>query len=156
MSIFISRIGKTPSAIVYRRKRNRNHSTLLAISKQQFHTLADYSKDIIDILLRAPEGLSIRKIVRHVYNAHNTLFETVPLDDIKRDVTQFLTYRSKSASSQIERTGVRGVYRLNPDSEVSQQLMLQFKEEEEKEQQTAVTEPSKDTSLDLFAGMFDD
>lgn len=103
--------------------------------------------------MRAPEGLSIRKIVRHVYNSHNSLFETVELEDVKRDVTQYLASQSKNSSSPIERTSERGVYRLNPTEQTNIQLMLDFKEEEKKgEEETTPT--SIDTSLDMFEGMY--
>lgn len=115
-------------------------------------TLSDYGKDIIELLLRAPEGLSIRKIVRHVYNAHNTLFETVSLDDVKREVKQYLTYRSKLPSSPIVHSGERGIYKLNPNSQESQQLMLQFKDESEIIEE--MPENDIDTSIDMFEGMY--
>lgn len=101
----------------------------------------------------APEGLSIRKIVRHVYNAHNSLFETADLEEIKRSVTQYLVSRSKTPSSPIEHTGERGVYRLNPRSEESKELMLMFTDQEEQSPETNT--PQQDTSLDLFADYFE-
>lgn len=113
----------------------------------------DYSKDIIDILLKAPEGLSVKKIVRHVYNAHNSLFESVDLDDVKRFVTQYLTTRSKSMTSPIEHTGERGIYRLNERSPESRELMLQFKDDNEIEETETIVSRNDDT-LDLFEGMF--
>ncbi len=111
----------------------------------------DYSKDIISILLRVPEGLSIRKIVRHVYNSHNTLFETADLEEIKRSVTQYLIRNSKTPSSPIERTTERGVYRLNEKSQESRELMLQFREQEDDPVKNV---PPTDTSLDMFEGMY--
>lgn len=113
----------------------------------------DYSKDILDILLKAPEGLSIRKIVRHVYNAHNNLFETVDIEDVKRFVTQYLNSRSKTSSSPIERTGERGVYRLNEKSKESMELMLQFKEQNDEQVLEETVKYDADTA-DLFAGMY--
>lgn len=102
--------------------------------------------------MRAPEGLSIRKIVRHVYNSHNSLFEAVELEDVKRDVTQYLASHSKNSSSPIERTSERGVYRLNPTEQTNIQLMFDFKEETIAEEDTTPT--SIDTSLDMFEGMY--
>lgn len=100
----------------------------------------------------APDGLSIRKIVRHVYNAHNSLFETVDLEEVKRSVTQYLVSRSKTPNSPIEHTGERGVYRLNPRSEESQELMLMFREHEDEPMEPSMQQ--QDTSLDLFADFF--
>lgn len=113
--------------------------------------MADYSRDIIQLLLHAPEGLQIRKIVRHVYNAHNTFFETVDLEDVKNEVTRYLLKKSKDANSPIVRTEERGVYKLNLESQESQQLMLQFSDYEEEPQQESSSKD--DQSLDLFAGM---
>lgn len=102
--------------------------------------------------MKAPEGLPVRKIVRHVYNAHNTLFGTVDLEDVKRYVTQYLASRSKTPSSPIERTDKRGVYRLNPNSNAAVELMLQFSEQTEETQLPAVS--CADESLDLFGDFF--
>lgn len=113
--------------------------------------MADYGKDILEILLKVPDGLSIRKIVRHVYNMHNSLFETVDLEDVKRDVTNYLTNRSRSPQSPIQKTAERGVYRLNPKSEECKELQLQFKDFEEEEK---LQEIVQDTSLDMFEGMY--
>lgn len=115
--------------------------------------MADYSKEIVDLLLRVPEGLPVRKIVRHIYNAHNTFFDTIPIEDVNRDVVSYLKRRSKTPESPIEHAGTRGVYRLNPNSGESRQLMLQFKEQEESGgQETGIT--VEDKSLDLFDGLF--
>lgn len=102
----------------------------------------------------APDGLSIRKIVRHVYNAHNSLFETVDLEEVKRSVTQYLVNRSKTSNSPIEHTGERGIYRLNPRSEESQELMLMFRDHDDE-----LSEPTmqqQDSTPDLFADFFKD
>ncbi|MCM1077979.1 MAG: hypothetical protein NC344_02760 [Bacteroidales bacterium] len=115
--------------------------------------MADYSKDITDLLLRVPEGLPLRKIVRHVYNAHNTFFETIPIEDVSRDVASYLQRRSKTPESPIERAGPRGVYRLNPYSCESRQLMLQFKEQEETENEEKPFD-TVDASLNLFEDFF--
>lgn len=113
----------------------------------------DYSADILNILVQAPEGLSVRKIVRHVYNAHNSLFETVELEDVKRYVTQYLASRSKTRRSPIERTSERGVYRLNPLSNECKELMLQFQEESD-ERDGIEGKQDIDDSLDMFSDFF--
>lgn len=110
----------------------------------------DYTKDIIDILLRAPEGLSARKIVRHVYNAHNTLFESVDFESVKRDVIAELQRRSKSETSLIERGETRGVYRLNLKSQETQQLKLQFDFTDDNLPPETQTDVTMDLSLSLF------
>lgn len=116
----------------------------------------DYSKDIINVLLKAPDGLTIRKIVRHVYNAHNTLFESADLEDIKRSVTMFLTSRSKTKSSPIQHTGQWGTYRLNPNSDFFRQMSLQFSDEEEEEvPNTDIQSDNTPQQPDLFEGFWD-
>lgn len=111
--------------------------------------MADYGKDIINILLQAPQGLSVRKIVRHVYNAHNTFFEHVELEDVRRDVTAYLQRKSKTASSLIERTDTRGVYRLNLESADAQELSLKFTDEPVLQEDKPEVE---DDTPDLFSG----
>ncbi|WP_277821234.1 hypothetical protein [Palleniella muris] len=116
--------------------------------------MADYSKDITELLLRIPDGLPLRKIVRHVYNAHNTFFETISMEDVSRDVASYLQRRSKTPGSPIERVGARGFYRLNPDSGESRQLMLQFREQEE-ENAVEQHEEEQKCSPGLFDDFFD-
>lgn len=111
--------------------------------------VSDFSADILRILSLVPDGLSVRKIVRHVYNAHNTLFASVPLDEVQRQVSQYLLSRSRSAASPIEHAKERGVYRLNPRSEAYHALRLQFKDEEQAMPETTPREAS-DTCPSLF------
>lgn len=105
------------------------------------------------MLLKAPQGLSIRKIVRHVYNAHNSFFEAADIEDIKRFVTQYLSSRSKTRTSYIEHTGVRGVYKLNMQMHDKQQMALQFRDEKcaDAEEESVIVE---ENSLDMFEGMY--
>ena len=111
-----------------------------------------YNSEILRILVEAgDEGLSVKKIARHVHNACNTLFSTVSFDEVYTYVAQYLIRNSKNADSMITRTDVRGNYRINPRNEDSQQLMLQFQDEcDEKEN---IEEPSVDQSLPLFEDM---
>lgn len=82
-------------------------------NKRFLYTLKDYSKDIIDILSQVPQGLPIRAVVKHIYNAHNTFFETVDIDDVKKKVTNYLTSHAKSRKSPIEKGDRWGVYRVD-------------------------------------------
>ena len=125
--------------------------------------MTDYSKDIIQILLRVPDGLSIRKIVRHVYNSHNTFFETVPLDDVKRSVTQYLTSRANSKSSPIEHAAERGCYRLKPNMRQNLQLTLDFNNDDDNNitdgsadnnQSEGIKSSADDNLPDMFEGMY--
>ena len=103
-----------------------------------------YNSEILRILVEAGnEGLSVKKIARHVHNACNTLFSSV-----YTYVSQYLIRNSKNADSMIARTDVRGNYRINPRNEDSQQLMLRFQDECNEKEDTP--KPSVDQSLSLF------
>ena len=108
-----------------------------------------YERHILQILTEAgTEGLSVAKISRHVFNASNTFFNTVEFEEVHRWVAAYLLRNSKSSDSLIEKTE-RGIYRLNPKSSETRQLMLQFcdKGEDDEEDNTIGHE---DLSLSLF------
>lgn len=108
-----------------------------------------YNSEILRILVEAGnEGLSVKKIARHVHNACNTLFSSVCFDEVYTYVSQYLIRNSKNADSMIARTDVRGNYRINPRNEDSQQLMLRFQDECNEKEDTP--KPSVDQSLSLF------
>ena len=75
--------------------------------------MADYSKDIINVLEQFPEGLPIRAIAKYVYNKKNSFFDKADLEEVKKNVTNFLVSRSRSRNSSIVRTGERGIYKLD-------------------------------------------
>lgn len=107
----------------------------------------NYDKEIWRVLTEAGmNGLSVQKIARHVFNASNNFFETVTFEEVHTYVQQYLLKNSKNPDSIIESTGVRGIYRMNPASQESQQLMLLFRDEEPEEPAT----PHEDKSLSLF------
>ena len=114
----------------------------------QIKLVAGYDQKILKVLAEAgADGLSIQKIVYHVYNSSNTFFETVSLEEVHRYVRQFLQRNSKNKDSMVESTGVRGVYRINEKSSDSQQLMLMFSDEI---QEAEEKKPVVDQSLSLF------
>ena len=93
----------------------------------------NYDSEILYVLKEAgAKGLSIRN---------------VSLDDVHRYVAWYLTKNCKSADSFIERTDVRGVYRLNL-SNASRQLQFDFKDEENENGDEEI--PCEDKSLSLF------
>ena len=107
----------------------------------------DYERDILNILKEAgTEGLCVHKIARHVFNTHNSFFGTLCFEDVYRYVKQYLYKNSKTRSSIIEKTGVRGFYRLNVTSGDRGQRMFLFEDEKEEEAPRKV----EDTSLSLF------
>ncbi|MCR5076945.1 MAG: hypothetical protein K6A82_02785 [Prevotella sp.] len=105
-----------------------------------------YDKEILRVLTEAgDEGLSVQKISRHVHNACNSLFNPIAREDVHKYVQQYLLKNSKNIDSVIEKTK-KGVYRLNESSTMTQQLLLQFRDEEE----TVDEKPVIDQSLSLF------
>lgn len=109
----------------------------------------NYDREILFVLNEAGDkGLSVKKIARHVHNRCNSLFEEVQYEDVRRYVGDYLNRNSKLTGSIIERTEVRGVYRINMSSGDSRQLLFDFKddidEEEKKEDEV------EDRSLSLF------
>ena len=109
-------------------------------------------KQILQILSSVGQrGISVQALAKHVYNMNVTFFSQPDLEKIRNYVQRYLLRNSKSETSLIERTGRRGVYRLNTVSNAdAQQQMIKFRKladgaEEEKEE-----EPMKDLSLDLF------
>ena len=107
-----------------------------------------YDKEIYKVLTEAGhDGISVQKISKHVYNAHNTLFNSIDFADVHNYVTQFLLRNSKDANSIIEKTSTRGVYRLNFELRETQQLVLQFTEERDAGEPSVIEE---DLSLPLL------
>ncbi|MBR5656274.1 MAG: hypothetical protein IKW98_06275 [Prevotella sp.] len=111
----------------------------------------EYDKEIFKVLTEAGSaGISVQKISRHVHNAFNSLFNPIAFDEVHAYVSQFLLRNSKDPNSVIERTPVRGIYRLNMESQEGQQLMLQFSERQEEE-----PEPPQSNCVDLSLSLFD-
>lgn len=89
----------------------------------------NYDRDILHILDEAGiNGLSVRKIARHVFNGYNNFFDNVSFDDVYHYVASYLIRNSKSKDSIIERTEIRGVYRINRSSGIIRQLCFDFKD----------------------------
>lgn len=107
-----------------------------------------YDNDIIRILHEAGrEGLSVRKIATHVYNANNGFFDTTDFEEVVSRVYSYLLRNSKKKHSFIERTGRRGIYRLNMAAEKDGQPMLRFFDQQDN---TPTQTSTSDLSLSLF------
>lgn len=105
-----------------------------------------YEKDIFIVLKEAgAAGLTVRKIARHIFNAHNSFFETASKEDIRAAVQRYLRYHSQRPNDTIEKVGY-GTYRLNQRSKITKELMLQFSDDKPNE----TPKPAKDQSLNLF------
>lgn len=105
-------------------------------------------QEILRVLLEAgPEGLPVKKISRHVYNACNNLFNHVDYADVHQRVVQYLSKASKSPYSAICHGQRRGWYQLNPGAKETHHLMLEFQEEQEA---NAKEDDKGELSLSLF------
>lgn len=111
-----------------------------------------YEQQILHILSEVGErGISVSLLAKHVYNLNCTLFSQPDLQDVKQFVQQYLLRNSKSSLSLIESTGRRGYYRLNTQNNAdARQLMLEFREEEIKQEVAEEEKPQQDLSLSLF------
>lgn len=91
--------------------------------------MVTYDRYIIDVLVKVGnKGISLRNLVRGVYNLSHTFFFSPDYDDVYRHVQQYVLRNSKTPSSLIERMDVRGYYRLNKASKEAEQLMLEFED----------------------------
>lgn len=90
-------------------------------------------QEILNILREAGDrGLSLRKIVLHVYNQQNDLFHTVSMQETKMEVKKFLLANSRKPNGLVERVR-RGVYRLNRKACKCNQFLLQFDQDEDQD-----------------------
>ncbi len=91
-----------------------------------------YEQNIINLLLEVGEaGLPLMSIVKHVFNAHNSIFEPIKEQNVYQSVRSYLIRNSGSAYSLFVK-GEDGKYRLNPKSSRATEMKLLFSEVEEK------------------------
>ena len=123
-----------------------------SFSSRTKNTLAHYDLEILKVLTEAGgAGISVKKISRHVFNACNSFFNPIDFESVHEYVQQYLQRNSKLPTSLIVRAETRGIYKLNPDNQEGQQLMLQFAEEREGEDSTEKdSQDTVDLSLSLF------
>ena len=106
-----------------------------------------YEKDIFMVLKEAGDnGLSVRKVGRHVFYARNTLFLSADTNAISQAVQRYLAYHSRNNDDTIEKVGY-GLYRLNFKSKKTKQLLLKLSGEKTEEKKPARTQ---ELTLDLF------
>ncbi len=115
-----------------------------------------YEQQILHFLTIAGErGISVSALTKHVYNQNCTFFSQPDLAEVRQYVQQYLLRNSKTASSLIESTGKRGYYRLNThDSADARQLMLNFLDEQQSNDESDERPKPQDLSLDLFGDDF--
>lgn len=115
-----------------------------------FYYIMNYDQEILRVLCEAgAQGLSVHKIAMHVHNACNSLFNPVEFRDVYNYVRTFLARNSHAECSVVAKTSVRGRYRLNLNSNMGSQLMLQFKDEADSAIKHTAME-NTDKSLSLF------
>ena len=112
----------------------------------------DYKNELLHVLAEAGEdGLSLMKIVKHVYNSNASLFETPNFEKMYNDLAQYLSKQSKMSDGIVKRNGVRGVYVLNEGWSGYRQTMLDFSVADLfDEQQDVESSFYVDQSLSLF------
>lgn len=72
-----------------------------------------YDRLIIEILMEAgSDGLTVRKVSRHVFNAVNGLFDEADIEAVHKLVRAFLLRHSKGVSPALDRPK-HGSYALN-------------------------------------------
>lgn len=107
-------------------------------------------EEILKILAEAgPEGLRVRKIILHVYNSQNDLFNKVSLEEVKRRVLLFLQQNSRYSQDLLDHPSW-GTYRLNPKSIKAQTTQLSFLPTEDDCPDVAQQKPAKQTGPTLF------
>ena len=111
-----------------------------------------YENEILRILAESGDkGLSVKKIARHVFNAHNSIFEVLSFNDVHVAVQQYLTRNSKSKYSVAEKVGPRGIYRLNNNCPEYPKLVFNIQPDEEmQEEEDKLTEDQSLSLFDLF------
>lgn len=115
--------------------------------------VSDYQRLLVDILsVSGDNGLSLGKIVRHVYNSSCTLFERPSYEKVYSELAQYLSRQSRMADGMVKRVGGRGVYALNENWALFRQMVLDFDvvaDDSQQEQREDVTE-DKSLMLPLF------
>ena len=81
------------------------------------------------------EGLSVRKISRHVYNACNTLFHPITQEEVHKYVQSYLLKNSKADDPFIEKKR-KGVYRLNRSNNCSSSSAAEWRKKKKSRQWT--------------------
>ena len=89
----------------------------------------DLEADILQVLAEAgTEGLSVRKVARHVYNARHTMFDDLDYGSLHASVSRYLRYHADSKKSIIIHSAKRGHYTLDPKKPLVTQLKINFED----------------------------
>lgn len=112
-----------------------------------------YDRLIIEILMEAgSDGLTVRKVSRHVFNAVNGLFDEADIEAVHKLVRAFLLRHSKGASPALDRPK-HGIYALNRRTAAGRALIerLLSEETDQPRPQGSVQELSIPFDYDFFA-----
>ena len=111
-----------------------------------------YEQQILRIFLDVgARGISVKKLAKHVYNHYCTLFFQPDFREVYRYTQQYVQRHSRSQNAILEHAEKWGYYRLNTcSSPAAQQLMLQFSDNQEQQEEISREKPSEDHSLNLF------
>lgn len=111
----------------------------------------NYDADIILVLKEAGEsGLSVLKITKHVFNVHNSFFESPDYEKIHLQVYSFVR-RNTTGNNPLLLKKKRGVYCLNPNSPRYKQLHFDFSIVDTAKDSLPNEKPQKTNILDLFS-----
>lgn len=114
----------------------------------------NFDDEILKVLtLAGDSGLKTEKIARHVFNACNSMFNPLDYKDVHSYVTQYLIKNGKDSLSIIEKGNGHGVYRLNFQAKLAQQLVLKFTahDDDANEREKTTKESGRgELSLSLF------
>ncbi len=114
----------------------------------------NFDDEILKVLTLAGDcGLKTEKIARHVFNACNSMFNPLDYKDVHSYVTQYLIKNAKDSLSIIEKGRGHGIYRLNFQAKLAQQLVLKFTAHDDdtnEQETTSDKDQTEDLSLSLF------
>ncbi len=107
-------------------------------------------EEILKVLAEAGNGgLRVRKIILHVYNSQNSLFDKADLEEVKRCVLAFLHQNSRGASDILDHPSW-GVYRLNPKSKRAKAIQMSLLYDDDALQPSEQSKPAGTAQPTLF------
>lgn len=111
----------------------------------------NYEQEIKAILYEAGnEGLSVRKLARHIFNIHNGLFESTPYEEVYKSIQTCIAKNNKSSRPFLKKAKRWGYYRLTEAAQDCTQLQLQFNDQEDKHCNDKKETPDTDMLPSLF------
>lgn len=97
----------------------------------------NYDKDIIELLIMAgPKGISIKKISQYVFYNRNSFFDAVSYEEVFAEVRRYVYNGLRLKNPTLEHADSRH-YRICNRTQEGRQLLLQYKDVEEKDDKVA-------------------